>query len=291
MSEDTSNTTTETTPAAAPEPTQWSPTTLPDPLKNLSVFQGEKTIEQIAADIDGAMKSLGTSIRIPGPDASPEQRKEFLKKAVERMPELMPIPDPEGENYDTVFQRLGKPEAPEKYLTPEIEGFQLPPETLGAMKAQAHSNNLTQKQFENNIRQMAEQQRVANETFQRAKEEDTALLKAEWGAAYGDRMEVVKGFLNSDANVPEDFKEAFNSGKLNSASVKWLHNLAEMAYEGNETTTQQGTGSSTGNLTPMEAKARAEEIFLRLREMQPTDPQYQALIQKRLDYIRMAGIK
>jgi len=211
---------------------------------------------------------------------------------MEKLPELMRIPEVDSEDLSGVYQRLGKPDAAEKYTMPETEGsWELSPEALGTLKAEAHSNNLTQAQFSKSIERMAAQATASNEANTNARSENDALLRTEWGLAYGDRMDLVKSFLNSDNSVPADFKQAFNDNRLAADSIKWIHGLAEMSFEGSESTVQSGTGATSNNLTPMEAKMRANEIFEQMRGMRDTDPLYKDLMHRRVEYIRMASTR
>src|ERR1017187_4974775 len=57
---------------------------------------------------------VGTSIRPPGPDASPAARKEFLEKMQKHAPELASFGE-DPESQAALWKRLGVPEKPEGY--------------------------------------------------------------------------------------------------------------------------------------------------------------------------------
>ena len=53
---------------------------------------------------------IGNSVRPPGPDATPEQRKEYIAKVLATAPELMMVGD-----EDAMLKALGRPEKIEDY--------------------------------------------------------------------------------------------------------------------------------------------------------------------------------
>ena len=84
-------------------------------------------------DVDSLVKSyketkafVGSAMRIPGPDASKEDRAAFRAKLKEKVPELVEVPeDPEKlkEVEADLWARLGRPKEAKEYTA---EGVQIP---------------------------------------------------------------------------------------------------------------------------------------------------------------------
>jgi hypothetical protein len=254
---------------------------LPESLREAPYFKNAETVDQVLADLQGAAAWQGNSLRIPGPDATPEQVAEFRAKAQERIPGLMAVPDPDAEDYTDTLRKLGLPEAADKYKAPEdcpIEG-----EQLGNLMAEAFDAGLTQAQFAKLLNKQVDAMRSAQEQFEAQHAAETTALKGEWGEAYQDRMDQVNAFL---AEAPEALRDALPT--LDAESVRWLHNLAENMRESNQTVRQ--ADGQRAVMTPAEASEQLQELTARLTTMRETDnPQlYQSLVQKRVDLVKAA---
>lgn len=264
---------------AAPAPTGDWRESLPAELKEAPYLKGDKTPEQIVADLENAASWQGNSIRIPGPDATPEAKAEFMAKAVEKIPGLMPTPEPE--NYGDVLTKLGKPAEAKDYKY--AEGIDLG-ELGDALKEQAFEAGLTQSQFST----LVAQQMSASESAQEAAEAIVAAtyaeLQGEWGQATEDRIRDVEAMLSKEG-APESLKTAFLDKDLDAATIKWLYGVAESA--GEKAVMREQNDGREGALTPHEAREQAQELWLRIAEMPQTDPRRAALKAKRTELVRM----
>ena len=251
---------------------------LPPELQSAPYFKNAETLEQVTADLTNAAAWQGNSLRIPGPDASDEQRREFQTKAMEKIPGLITVPDPDSEEYGAFFEKLGTPKDAAKYKVPEDHG--LDGDTLGQLKATAHSMNMTQKQFDAWIGGQLEQSKTQREAAENAVKEQQALIQGEWGAATEQRMGEIAEFLASDDSIPSDLKEAFKEGRLSAEYVRFLHSMAGAMSEGGEISRQ---ANDDRQLTPLEAKEQFAELTERLVKMPRTDARYMELVKKRAD--------
>ncbi len=264
---------------AEPTPVSDWREALPSELKEAPYLKGDKTPEQIVADLENAASWQGNSIRIPGPDATPEAKAEFMAKAVEKIPGLMPKPD--GDNYNDVLSQLGKPAEAEGYKY--AEGVDLG--DLGdTLKTQAFEAGLTQAQFSTLVAQQMSASESAQEAAEAAVAATYAELQGEWGQAADDRIRDVEALLSKE-DAPAALKAAFEDKDMDAATIKWLYGVAEAA--GEKAQLKEQTDGRVGALTPDEAREQAQEIWLRLAEMPMTDPRRAALKAKRTELVSM----
>jgi hypothetical protein len=262
---------------------------IPEGLRDAPYFKADsegnfRSMDQVRADLDNAAAWQGNSLRIPGPDASDEQKTEFMGKAVERIPGLMPVPI--GEDVgELIYQKIGKPTEAEKYKFPEIEDSPFADETIGTMKARAFENNLTQTQFTklvNDQLAVLQDSRAADDTMIT---QEQAVLQEEWGSAKDERMTDIANFLSNDESAPPELAQAVKDGKVTAQYARWLYNLVERVSEPGELNGQP-RGEPTP--TPAEAKARLNEINAQIIGMPETDPSYQHLYDQRLELAKAA---
>jgi hypothetical protein len=262
---------------------------IPEALQDAPFFKaGEdgtpKTQEAVLADLTNAASHMGNSLRIPSKESTPEQIAEFMVKASERIPGLMPTPDLDNpESINSIMSKLGKPGSLDGYKVPEGMNESL---NLADIKAMAMDLGMTQSQFNLNISKMSERATEAGESLQTALATDREALKEVWGDALAKNRAEVAQFLALDPDVPAAVVEAFKADTLPADQVQWLHKLAGLGEEGNELQNQDG-GSTT--ITPFEASERAGELQLRLLGMRGTEGNYQQLVAKRIEYMRIAG--
>jgi hypothetical protein len=201
-----------------------------------------------------ATKALvGSSIRIPGPDAGEEAVKEYRDKLLKTAPDLVEIPkDPEARRKveDSIFEHLGRPKEAKEYAAPQ--GAEIPEEILDALRKEAAEEGLTKRQFEARAKRAADFLLKANQ----GEKEAVALLKKELGEAFDERAAAARAIAEK-MGLP---KEAL--GQMPAAQLRAWANVAKAV--GGEAA-QVGTQTSTGSkLTPAEHSARANEIRTRL---------------------------
>lgn len=202
----------------------------------------------------------GQSIRIPGEDASPEAVKEFHNRLTEKVPGLIPTPDPDNaEALGTLYRQLGQPEAAEGYKIPEIDtgDTEVDMSLADSFRGIAHEFGLSQRQYEGIIRKVTENNiRVAGENRD-AHNEDQKSLHDEWGLAYDDNR---KAALNvaKQTGAPQDLITAIEKRTASAATLKWLFDIHKQSGgEGLNFGRERGSGA----LAPGEAQAKIDEIM------------------------------
>ena len=232
---------------------------LPEQLHDLPYLKDAESPDVFKERVVNAASWMGNSVRMPGDDASDEDRQEFRKRVLERDEGLMPVPV--GDDLTGVFRKLGTPEKPEAYKTPE--GVDLPPEALGQMKAMAHKANMTQGQFEQYLSEWNTANTAATTEAQNKQAEALQALKSEWGAAYDQRTTEIADFLKTNSSTPDSVLKSLQDGTLPAEQVRWLYSLAD-AVSTEDSQFHQQQPDTAGMVPPIEAEAQAEEINKRL---------------------------
>lgn len=154
-------------PAAAPAPTDpraWLP----------EAYRGDPTFADIK-DMEGLSKSYKHAATLVGID----------RAEIVRLPK-----DPAAQEWDAVFNRLGRPEKPDGYEWKAPEG--LPPEVETAFRADVHKLGLTKSQAAGVLdfygQQLAAQTAAQQAAASASEQETIATLKKEWGAAFPDQL-------------------------------------------------------------------------------------------------------
>ena len=277
MSEEAINTPQEDTQGAADTSSSDWREALPAEFREAPFFKGDgKTPEQVIADLENAASWQGNSIRIPGPDATDETRKEFLQKAMDKLPGMMPVPD--YDNQPEVLAKLGKPESPDGYKVPE--GVEVP----DVIKENAFAANLTQAQFDALVGREMEALRQSNDAREAAQKATEDALKETWGVATEDRLKDVEALLNAPG-APEALKQQFEGKNLDAETIKFLYGMVEAGAE--KAAVVEKSQGREGRLTPAEAREQAYEIWQQMYSMSASDPRYADLKSKRTALVKM----
>lgn len=263
---------------------------LPEELRAAPALADVEDIGSLAKQFVDQQAYLGTSIRIPSEEASDEDKQSFLTKLQEKVPTLMPKPDPTDETaMAAVYKALGRPESADDYTLPESEDIKIPDERAKYWKELAHSNGFTQKQFTDMLDSMMKREASDNLVTQTAFEESQEALKQEWGTLYDDRLKSITQLLEQH-QAPEAMQEAVKTGTADPALLSWLGTVFQsFAGEGNEFS-QQGKDTQNQGMLPAEATLKAAEIRAKLtsNEVAPSSPEYNALLKSLLKYEALA---
>ena len=281
-------------PALAPAPPEggdWK-ASLPDEMRANPGLADIADIQALAQQHLDLKSHLGTSIRLPGPDATTEMRAEFLKKLGDHVPELIPAPQPDDEEGNKIlWKHLGTPDESTGYKVPEIDGVDdgFSDRVIAAMP-EFHSLGLTQSQLDGILAMDAKRQGDAQAQAASQMQAGHAELHAEWGLTYEPRVARAKAFAEK-SGAPEGLVAAIGDNQIDALTIKWLHGLSEsVGSEGLQMGGSEG-GAEPGVTTPVEALARATECLEAMTKMRPNDPRYQALMDKRMMYMRQADPK
>ena len=222
---------------------------------------------------------LGNAIRPPGPDAPESDKAAFYAKLQTAAPNLIPRPDKDDSEATTALAiAMGRPEKIEGYKMPELANAN--EDQLATFRAKAFEAGLTQNQLDTLITAEYDRTVEVNTREGERHSQDMKNLSAEWGVTYEKRVEGVTKFAEL-TGAPADLVELLKSGQIGSAALKWFHSLStNLSGESNELRLQPNE-ENLGN-APGEAKLQAAEILKRLSKMQPSDPEYQPLMKKRM---------
>lgn len=118
--------------------------------------------------------------------------------------QLIKLPK-DGESYDAVYDRLGRPESADKYDFTPAEDTSVDQGRLDTFKGIAHSAGLNNAQFEKVVSEISKYESSTIAQIQEAKtqEQTTQLeaLKKEWGEGFEERAELGRRFVRK--NLPE----------------------------------------------------------------------------------------
>lgn len=262
-------------PKDPPPPADWR-TALPEDLRESPALKDVKDVAGLAKRFVDTQARVGASIYVPK-DATPEQRTAALGRVREVFPDLVEIPkDPEKrkEAEAAYWDLLGRPKDEAGYKVDGVqfeEGVSFTPEELAAARKQAKEDGLTAAQFAAQLNR-AGQARAAALKAQKAL---NAELRAEFGAAYDDRMKTIAAVAEA-TGAPQSLREAIAKGQVDKGTAVYLLNIQkQLGTETREITTQKRGAS--GLMTPTEAEAEIPLVISKL-----SDPKTSADEKKRL---------
>ena len=235
-------------------------TGLPAEIAGDASLKDFKDVASLATAYRDTKALVGGSIRVPGPDASPETRAQFKERLRQSAPELVEISaDPEKRKAQRkeILESLGWPKDPAKEFSLEAAGVQLEAGVKldeNELRTLAVELGLDKDGFAKLAGKTAAAQGAA---IKRAQAEQS-VLKGEWGAAYEERRNMALAALEK-TGAPQDVKDAIANGTAPAAVVKWAYGLAKsVGAEAREIGDQKGGARSS--MTPTEALARLQEI-------------------------------
>jgi hypothetical protein len=266
-----------------PDEPNWRDS-LPDELKEHKGLADVKDVGALAQQFLDGQSALGTSIRIPGPEAGDDAWKAFNEKLSAKVPDLIRTPDVDNEEtMNALYNKLGRPEDATGYEHPEgmdatrMKEFAELSHGLGLSKAQYVK--MATAFHEYNIAQ----QEAASQAFTDGIRE----LKQEWGIVYEDNVQMVDAVMKG-TDAPKQLLELGAEGKLDATTLKWLHGIGKQL--GTEGINFNKDEFST-RVTPAEAKARVEEIMGDTKGpyWDGSHPQHREYVQRVVDLNRAAA--
>lgn len=241
------------------EPNEWKGD-LPEEVAEWDEFKNAETPEAFWNQMTNHRRFLGQSIRIPGEDASAEDRQAFNKRLMEKVPDLMPRPNLDDEEAAANFYNsIGRPETHDGYeFKPEGFDDDGDKEAFDTFSKIMHKHGLNQRQFKGimgDLQKIGEDDKTASaQAIQAAQEE----LKKEWGADMDSRLKVIQNVAEK-TGAPEAFVNMIKEKRINKDAAVWLYNLGvQLAGEGTGII-GDNSGDSLG-LSPDEAKMQISEI-------------------------------
>ena len=285
-------TTTTVDPVVTPPPTSdtdWR-TVLGDEYKNDPVFKDLPDIKTLAKNHKDLQSHLGNSIRIPSQEADDAQWGEFRNKLHTKVPGLIALPkDGDEEGMKSYRKALGIPDDPKEYSLDDITGKEIQDERLDFLKGLAHKHNLTPTQFKSVLSEVVKSDLEAVDAQMTQVKESRGEIYKEWGEAFKDRVTQINEFLER-SGAPAGLLESAKSEMVGGETLKWLHSMvAALGGEANNLNLHHQQTPNNGRLDPAEAMQRADEIYEQLMKLNQGDPQYDVLVKKRFEYIKMAN--
>jgi hypothetical protein len=264
--------------------------TLPDDLKASPALKDIADVGSLAKNYVEAQSMIGRSVRIPSKEAGEPDRKAFKDRMLEVGKDYGVVPLPgEGEDDTPFWKTLGYPEKPEgyEYKDKPPEGVVISEDDTAILRAAAHKAKLTPKQYKAVMAHVLEAQAAPVREHQTRMTQGNAKLKEEWGDAYDTRRAQV-GALLEQYQAPDLVRNAFKSGAMDAGSTRWLWEVLS-AFGGEPLEVTRSKFNTHGaNETRAEMLERVTEIENRLKDMQPSHPDYQTLVQRRVQLMEKA---
>lgn len=225
-------------------------------------------------------KSLvGSSIRVPGPDAGDEDKQAFYQKLMDRVPNLMVKPDfSEPEQATEFYNLFGKPGDATQYTMPE--GSKLAPDIESELREMAFTSNLNQEQFQKMVGEMDNRNNELVENTTAQYDEAMSSLKGKWGMTFEERMTAAK-------KMNEQFYPGRDFDNLAAGEREALYSISESLTGKGPQVATQGDGQVMA-MTPGEAREQADEIMRRVHDPKSDlgQPEKMALINKRIKLLQ-----
>lgn len=254
----------QTAPEAAPLTLEKWRDSLPDDLKGSPSLEGVNDVETLAKRFIDTKKMVGANtVKIPGSDASDEERAAF-------------------------YDKLGRPESPDKYELPQEglpEGFEPNEGRLTAMREAAHQAGISAQQFAALARADAEymesEKTAFGEQVTQSQQESIDALKKEWGAAFDQNLDLakkaVRHFGGDDLVKFMDESGVGNDPAMAKAMAKVGRMIAEDEVVGG------GRGQQFGH-TPAEARQEITQLYADKKFMEayttPHNPAHSDAVKK-----------
>jgi hypothetical protein len=214
---------------------------------------------------------VGTSIRPPGPDATPEARKEFYDKLAKHAPDLVPLRAGDADAEKLVWDKLGRPSRREEYAFAVPDGVDI---NIEALRDAAETAGMTKSQFEKLAAKTVAGAQAQGLEIQKGH----AALKTEWGAAYETKLKNAAAVAQK-MGQPEAVVGAIMAGRLPAGSLKTWDSIATaVGAEGRGPAGQQGGQQEL--LTRTEAEARFREVQSHPAYFNKNHPEHEVYVQK-----------
>lgn len=168
--------TTEQTTQEAPSPKESFREHLSDEYKNL--YPEFKSMDDFVKGYDNLYRKLGSTIPIPK--------------------------DGDPESWEKIYNRLGRPEDPQKYEVKPPEDLQFDNEFVDKFKQKAWESGLSDNQAKNLFKWYENEVRGYDKKGEEQVQHAIAELKNKWGASYEDRLEKAQKFANSLINTSDE---------------------------------------------------------------------------------------
>ena len=208
---------------------------------------------------------------------------------------LAPKSDDDADGWSAVYNRLGRPESPDKYGLPVPEGDD--GSFAQAAAPVLHELGLTTRQAKGLAEwwNKASSARIEaeGEAFAKSSEAEYAALKGEWGTAAAQNEELAKRAVlkfSKEAGIDEAAFDAMERAIGTAKVMKLFHAIGSQFSESSFVASDTPTG---GALTPAQAKQKVAGMFadkeFMARYMHPDERVRQGAIEEMMTLNRMAN--
>lgn len=259
---------------------------LPAELRDAPYLAKAESPQDALGKLQHAAKLVGTSVRIPGEDASEDDRATFYAKMAEidgvaRLPTHDDI-----DGVMTLLAKLGYPEEHTGYKLPEISDFEWDSSTGEDLRKYAHKAGMTPGQFTAFATQIAEREALSATTAKSELEDSQKALRTDWGDTLEDREALIRGWMEK-SEAPESLRTMLNDRNLDLETMNWLHQTAKQ-FKGEVTPVSKDGNSPTPTMTPGQAGEKMDKILSDLSSMRDSHPRYRELQQELVAVQRLA---
>ena len=238
--------------------TRWQDTFEDPEISESPALQAFKTPKDAVKAYLELKSWQGRAVGLPGDDATPEDIAKFVAKTKERVPNLTVLPDEDNpDDVKRFWNDLGTPD--------DIKGYNPPAdavvldETLDAqLKEIAHKTGMTTKQYQAFRETYVEGTQEMETKNAAIRSEGEAQLKAHWGAAHDENMQITDTMIKQfeDKNVP--------LGEVNTAGRILLMNVAKSL--GNDPQIFDQINKPKPTKTPADIRADQDRYRARLKD-------------------------
>lgn len=235
---------------------------LPEVLQSAPFIQKAESAEDAVAKIQHAAQYMGRAVKFPTDDSSDEERSEFYTKILEQGKDILRIPDEEDKEGQAAFnERFGVPKESKDYATPDVDDWSWEDSYIESMRGIAKSAGLNARQYKSLMSGIAKYGLQQDELSESEIADGKQALEKEWGAAYADRMDLIKNWSKlSDA--PPELTDMIESGNMNADTANWLHGIANKFTNPNDDNKPGGDKNDRpGKVTPLEAQEKIAQIL------------------------------
>jgi hypothetical protein len=267
---------------------KWHDGLAPEMLSSETVQNSPDLATFVKQALDTA-SHVGSSIRVPGPDAGPEATADFHKKLVDKVPGMYYMPgEDDADAKAALYQKLGKPQNPAAYEIVPPEGSDEAGKRLSSKFVEwADELNLTKAQAQGVFGKFNEFQGEEVDGFKKFNADSLTHLKAEWGAAFDQKMAGVTA-LAEKSGMPQPMVDAIKNGSADGDTLKWMSTVADGLMSGKPEILDQGHGAGEIS-TPTEAAAQIQEIMNRKEYWEQGTPLQKQLMQKVQELQKLAN--
>lgn len=281
----------EVAPAPAAPQANWREQ-LPEDMRMAPALQSFNDLPSMAKSYLEAQTRLGNSIRVPSHEAGDEDRAAFRKRILEVGADygVTVVPGEDGTEAEAFYRSLGVPDDAEGYEVPKMDDPDVTVDMSEAatLRAKAKELGMTKKQYSEFVKAAAQGRLEMAKGAMQRRDAEHATLHKEWGQAYEQRFSQIDRFLDVNG-APELLKQAVKGRQVDAATSRWLFGMMESLGGETSEIAAQGKGGNGASLTPAEAMDRMSEIEKRMDTVSPGSEEYQSLIQRRVELMRVAN--